>query len=220
MKIVILEPLAISDEKLNSCLKPLLQNGHDIQIFKDRTENPEELIKRGKRADILILTNIPLPKQVIEGCPNLKMISVAFSGVDHIDLAVCRQRNIVVCNASGYSTHSVAELTIGMMITLLRNILESNSQTRKRGTRNHLIGNELSHKTVGVIGTGNIGIEVTRLLRAFGCEVLGFSRSKRADFIQLGGKYTTLDDIIERVDIITLHLPLSPETKGMTIMMP
>ena len=103
------------------------------------------------------------------------MISVAFTGLDHIDLETCRQRGITVRNAAGYSTHAVAELAIGMMIAVYRKIVGGDAITRLGGDRKNFLGTELHQKTLGIIGTGAIGYQVARLGLAFGCRVIAYN---------------------------------------------
>ena len=114
MKIVMLESLAISRDLLANYTKPLEKSGHTFEAY-ERDDDPDTQIERCKDADILIIANMPLKGSVIESCPNLKFINVAFTGVDHVDLAAAEKMGIAVSNASGYSNDSVAELTICMM---------------------------------------------------------------------------------------------------------
>src|SRR5699024_8423339 len=111
MKIVILESLGISDETFDILSKPLIEKGHEILAFDDGKTDDETLKERIKDANILVLANTPLSGEVIDVAEQLKYISVAFTGFDHIDLEKCKEKGIQVSNAAGYSTHSVAELT-------------------------------------------------------------------------------------------------------------
>ena len=110
-------------------------------------------------------------------CKNLKMLSVAFTGVDHIALDACRANGVLVSNCAGYSTVAVADLVFGLIIDLYRNVVACNEVVRKEGTKNGLIGFELEGKKFGVIGTGAIGLRVAKIAQAFGCEVLAYSRT-------------------------------------------
>jgi D-3-phosphoglycerate dehydrogenase len=140
------------------------------------------------------------------------MISVAFAGVDHIAMELCRKKNIIVSNAAGYSNHAVAELTLGSAIVLYRNIIRSDSQTRKLSTREGFLGLELYGKVFGIIGAGQIGAEVAHLANAFGCKVLAYNRStKNIPNVE----FCNLDYLLEKSDIISLHIPLSKETKNL-----
>src|SRR5690554_5880543 len=123
MNIVILESLGISDEEFNKLTKPLTDNGHELVVYNDGKSDDATLKSRVKDAEILVLANMPLSSEVIEAADKLKYISVAFTGYDHIALDTCRAKGINVSNAAGYSTHSVTELTFGLILALLRNII-------------------------------------------------------------------------------------------------
>lgn len=212
MKIVLLEPIGIPATALKKLQNDFHENGHEFVSYKDRQADEKILIDRAKDADVLILSNIPLPGKVIKACPELKMISVAFAGVDHIDMATCNAQNIIVSNGGDYSSHAVAELTIGMAISLSRKFRKMEAALRDNATRNSFLGNELFGKTFGIVGTGSIGSEVAKLAHAFGCKILAYNRSKHpAKYI----KYTDLEDLLQNSDIVSLHIPLSKETEQM-----
>ncbi|MBQ5709212.1 MAG: hydroxyacid dehydrogenase, partial [Anaerotignum sp.] len=121
MKIVIIEPLGITPEKLAEATAEVKARGHEIVVYDTKEEDQDKLAERGKDADIIIIANQPFRKNVIEKCENLKLLSVAFTGVDHIDVDFCKEKGIRVCNAAGYSTNAVAELAFGLAISVLRN---------------------------------------------------------------------------------------------------
>lgn len=211
MKIVFAEPLGMCECILKAQTEALSQQGHTLLFYPDRNENEDILIERAQDADILVVSNIPLRKRFFESCPNLKMISVAFTGVDHIDLEECKKRGIVVCNAAGYSTQAVAELAIGMMIAVYRKIVGGDAITRICEDRQGILGSELHGKTVGIIGLGAIGQRVARLAHAFGCTVLGYNRSrKEVENVTQVDK----EQLLTRSDIISVHLPLTSETRN------
>lgn len=215
MNIAVIEPLGISQEKIKEISKSLDQHGCDFVYYDTRTEDIEELIERAKEADIVVLTNLPFRKEVIENCPELKMISVAFTGVDHVDIDVCKERGIDVCNSAGYSTNAVAELTFGLTIAVLRKIVSCDKVTRITGTRAGLLGSELYGKKFGIIGTGAIGLKVAGIAKAFGCELLAYSRTEKAEGIELGVQYVDLDTLLKESDIVSLHLPLNASTENL-----
>lgn len=215
MKINIVEPLSLDEDRLSSFICHLTDAGHEVLSYPERTTDPDELISRAEGADIVIIANCPFPSQVIDALPELKMLAVAFTGTDHIALDRCRAHGITVCNASGYSTVSVAELTIGLMIDLLRNITKLDPVTRAGGTKAGAIGSDLSGKTVGIIGTGSIGLHVAQLLNCFDVNLLGFSRTEKRAFTALGGKYVPLETLMAESDIITIHCPLNESTRGL-----
>ncbi|MBN2795022.1 MAG: hydroxyacid dehydrogenase [Clostridia bacterium] len=210
MKIVIMEPLGISKENLDTLLLPL--NSHNIQVYDTKASDDDEMIERAKDAEILIIANTPLPGNVISKCPHLKMISVAFVGIDHIDQEVCKKQNILISNAAGYCDDAVAELAIGLTLSVLRNIPRGDQYTRQLKTKDGIIGNELKGKTFGIIGTGAIGTRTAEIAKAFGCRIIGCNRTEKEAFKALGD-YTTLDNLLQTADIVSLHTPLTNETK-------
>lgn len=213
MKIVMLEPLAVSEDVINKLSTRLKEENHELVVYDTVTNDVEELKERAKGADALIIASNPLPGEVIRSVDELKFISVAFTGVDHVDLDACKEKDVKVSNAAGYSNQSVAELVIGMIIFKLRNIVECNEVIRQGKTKDGLVGYELAGKTVGIVGTGAIGLRVAEILKAFGCKILGNNRSHCQAGIDLGIEYVSLDDLLKESDIVTLHTPLTEETK-------
>lgn len=215
MLIHVIEPLAISQNKIDEMEKLFTDKGHNIRFYSDRNEDPGEIIKRSAKADVVVFGNLPFPAECVEALPRLKMIAVAFTGVDHVALEACRERGIGVCNASGYSTINVAELTIGLMIDLLRNITRLDLITRKGGTKDGFVGFDLSGKTVGIIGTGEIGKRVALLLKGFDCKIIAYNRGKIPTDNPLGIEYLSMEDLLKQSDIVTLHCPLNDSTRGL-----
>ena len=186
--------------------------GHELVFFGDRNENEEELIKRAEGADAIVVSNIPISKNFIDACPNLSMISVAFTGVDHIDMKACNERNILVSNAAGFSTESVAELTIGMILSVYRKIVGGDAMTRFGGDRGGFLGTELNGKTLGIIGAGEIGLRVAEIAKVFRCKVLAYSRSEKS---VEGLTFVDKETLLKESDIVSLHVPLNETTKGL-----
>lgn len=215
MKIVILQPLGISKEVLDQYKKRLENDGHTLVSYDTVPANGDEVLERTKDADILVPVNYPVPASVIDQCPDLKMISIAFTGFDHVDTEACRKKNVVVCNAAGYATDSVAELTFGLIIDVLRNVVPCNDVVRKQGTRQGLVGNELRGKTLGIVGTGAIGLRVAEIGKAFGCTLLGFNRTEKSEAKELGLAYVDLETLVKDSDIISVHTPFNKETENL-----
>lgn len=213
MEIVILESLGISDEELNVISKSLTDNGHKLVVYNDGKLDDETLKIRIKDAEILVLANTPLSGEVIDTAEKLKYISVAFTGYNHIDLEKCKEKGIKVSNAAGYSTNSVAEITFGLIISLLRNIVPLETIVRDGGTKNGYRQSDLKGKTLGVLGTGDIGGAVAELGLAFGCKVIAYNRSEKPALISKGVEYKSLDEVLKSSDIVTIHTPLTDETK-------
>ena len=212
MKLVIIEPLGVEDEKLLQMAKEALPESVEITYYNTRVADTDTLIERGKDADIIAVSNLPLNADVIRGCANLKMLAVAFTGVDHIAMDVCRERGITVCNCSGYSNAAVADLVFGMIVALYRNLPACGQAVRNGKTNDGLIGFELEGKKFGVVGTGAIGLKVAAVAQAFGCQVYAYSRTKK----EIPGiTYVDLDTLLAECDIVSLHTPLNDGTRGL-----
>lgn len=210
MNIVILEPIGLSKSDLELKFQHLKE--HNITIYETISSNESEMIERSASADILIIANSPLPESVISKCLNLKMISVAFVGIDHIAHDICKNRNILISNSANYCTYAVAELALGLTISVLRNIPRCDDATRAFSNKNGLVGHELYKKTFGIIGTGAIGTQVAKVALAFGCEVVAYSRRENKELIDLGIKYMTLESLMSSADVVSVHVPLTKET--------
>ena len=212
MKMVIIEPLGVEKERVLSMAVEALGDSVDIVYYDTKTTDTEELIERGKDAEIIVTANNPMNAEVIHGCKKLKLLSVAFTGVDHIAMDACREDGVTVCNCAGYSTAAVSDLVFGMLISLYRNIAACDKATRNGGTKDGLIGCELEGKKFGVVGTGAIGMNVAKIADAFGCGVYAYSRTvKDVPYIT----YVDLDTLMSTCDIISLHVPSNAQTKGM-----
>ena len=186
--------------------------GHEFIVYNDNAKSDDELANRLEDTDIAIITNKPLSANVIDKAKNLEMIDVAFTGVDHIDLDAVKENGITLLNASGYSDDSVAELVIGLTIAVMRKFNE-NRENIFDGQNNNLMGETIGGKKFGIIGTGNIGIKLIKILQAFDCEILAYSRTEKDEVKDLGVKYVELDTLLEQSDIISLHIPNNKETK-------
>lgn len=215
MKIVAVEPIGISQERAIQLAEIYAQKGHQFVVYPDRKEDAPTLIERMQGAEVVIVSNIPLRKEVLQECKDLKFLNVAFTGLDHIDQEYCKENNILIRNASGYATTAVAELAVGLMLDVYRKMTEFDLATRKLGTRNNILGRELRGKTVALIGTGAIGLATAKLLKAFGCKLIAYSRSERKEALELGIEYLSLEEAVKQADIISLHTPLTNETKNL-----
>ena len=213
MKIVLLESLGIPAELLKSYADKLEAKGHTFAAYEKNTDAQVQ-IDRVQDADVIMIANMPLKGEVIRACKNLKFINVAFTGVDHVDLAAAKEMGVKVSNASGYSTQSVAELALGMMLSLLRNVPQVEARCREGKDKTGLVGRELKGKTVGIVGLGKIGMNTARLCQAFGCRVIGTSPSHQSGEVE-GVSCMPLEDVLAQSDIVALHCPLTPSTRGM-----
>lgn len=212
MKISLIDPLLVDDKIIESHKEKIEKLGHEFQYFKKSASDDEKIIERLKDSDVAIITNNKFSKNVIENT-NLKLIDVAFTGFNHVDIEACNEKNIIVENASGYSDDSVAELVLGLTISLMRKFNE-NRKNMYEDESFKVIGQIIKGKTVGVVGTGKIGIRVIELFKAFGADILAYSRSEKDEVKNLGAKYVSLDELLKNSDIVTIHLPQNKETCG------
>lgn len=209
MKIVFLEPLGLTVEAVERACDELKKHGHEVVVYPDR--KPEKNIERAADADIVVESNMPLRKDFLDACPKLKMLSIAFTGLDHIDMEECKRRNIVVKNAAGYSTEAVAEETICMMIGLYRHVIENDRITRSCKGPSIAPGREIAGKTVGIIGMGAIGQRTAALAQAFGCKVIAWNRTPKQ--VQ-GVTFVDKEMLLKESDIVALHIALNDETRN------
>lgn len=193
----------------------------DVNIFDGELEafdtTPQEQVaERIADSDVVILNKIKLNESNLKDAKNLKLICVAATGYDNIDTEYCKEKGIAVCNVVGYSTQSVAQLTVSMALSLVMHQKEYNDFVRcgaytKSGVANRLSPTyyEVDGKVWGIVGLGNIGKQVAKVAKALGCKVLAFKRTPDEDYDCVG-----LAELMERSDIISVHLPASGETKG------
>lgn len=215
MKITLIEPLAISEELLIHYKEEMEKAGHEFTYYSDKSKTEEDFLARSKGADILMIANTPLPDCVLEQAENLKLINVAFTGFDHVNVKLAAEKGIRVCNAAGYSNTSVAELVVGMVINIYRMINEGNRATREGKTpADYYTGMEIKDKTVGIIGTGKIGLETARLFQAFGAKVIAASRTEKQAALDMGIRYMPLEELMKASDIVSLHLAMNEHTRG------
>lgn len=212
MKLVIIEPLGVEAGKLLTLAQEKLQDKVEIVYYDTRVTDTDTLVERAKDADILAFSNLPFKKEVLERCDKLKMISVAFTGVDHVAMDYCRERGILVCNCAGYSNTAVSELVFGLALSLYRNIIPCNEAVRQEKDKTGLVGLELEGKKFGVIGFGAIGARTAMLAKAFGCSVYAYNRSPKE---MEGVTMTDMDTILKECDIVSLHVPLNDSTRGL-----
>lgn len=214
MIIKLLEPLRVPRPLIDELATAIVEAGHDFVYYEEKTTDPQELAKRSEDADTVMIANNPYPKEAFQKAKNLKLINVAFTGVDHVDLAAAKEQGIQIANAAGYSNTAVAELVIGLTIDVLRKITFGNTSIREGEEVVLTQGNEIKGKTVGIIGTGSIGLETAKLFKAFGANLIGYNRSEKDEAKQLGIDYVSLDDLLKQSDIVSVHLPLNEQTKN------
>lgn len=196
----------ISDKISQSAIDLLKGNKIDFDYLPEISG--EELLKTIPQYHALIVrSRTKVTKEIILAGKNLKIIGRVGTGVDNIDVAICKQHKILIVNAPDANSQAVAELTLGLMLSLLRHIPKAAS-SMKDGLwlKKELGGSELSGKTVGIVGYGHIGKKVELLACSFGAHTLIYSRSH---------KTATLLELFAKSDIVTLHIAMTAETKAM-----
>lgn len=178
---------------------------------------PDEVAPRIRDAEVVILNKVRLNESNLADAAALRLICVAATGYDNIDVEYCRSRGIAVCNVLGYSTDSVAQLTVAMVLELMLHLPEMSGFVRsgaytESGVANRLspVFHELAGKTWGIVGAGNIGKKVARIADAFGCRVIVNRRKTDPDYPTVD-----LDTLCRESDIISVHTPLNAETRGL-----
>ncbi|MDO9508305.1 MAG: NAD(P)-dependent oxidoreductase [Thermovirgaceae bacterium] len=215
MRIVAFEPLGISDKRLADVAAPLIELGHSVVQHHDRVEDLMDMIQRAREADVLILVDQMLPGKIFEACPNIRMVSIASDFHEQIDVQKARAKMVPVSVISEYWTYSVAELTVSLLLAVMKRIFACYDAARGKQVEGCMEGHELFGKTVGIVGTGPTGFHVARILKAFGCELLGYSRNpKKEAEVWAGMQYVTIEELLSCSDVVSLHLALTPETEG------
>lgn len=210
MKILATDPIAAEGLDL------LSKQGYEVDYKPDIS--PDELLKIIGQYDALIVrSRTKVTREVIEAGENLKVIARAGVGVDNIDVAAATERRIPVVNAPASLTTSVAELTLGHMLSLARQIPRANAGMKAgKWEKKAFMGTELKGKTLGLVGIGRIGAEVCRLCQAFGMDVIAYDPYLTAEAIsKMGAEKVDLDDVLKRADYVSIHVPKTPETEGM-----
>lgn len=215
MKLAVLGPMGVSDETIKMLAAELIAGPVELKIHPDVGPTADAIIPLARDADVLIIAKLPLPTEVPAACPGLRLVCAGFTGLDEVDVAACRQHGVDVCNVPGYSTQAVAEFTLALMLAVLRKIVSADRIARSGGTFEGLLGRELSGRTVGIVGTGAIGIGVAKLLAGFECPLLCHSRRENPEMAALGAHHSPLDDLLRASDVVSLHLPLVPETTNL-----
>ncbi len=211
MKVVILDAKTLGDDIEFS----VFEKFGELKVYP--TTSPLQLNDRIKDADVIIVNKIKLDESNLPFAKKLKLICVTATGYDNIDINYCWKNEIGVCNVKGYSTDSVAQVTVSMALALSTRLYQfdryvKNGKYTLGGVQNHLkpYFNEITGKTWGIIGLGNIGRQVARLAAAFGMDVI-VNPHRAVD----GYNCVDLDYLCKKSDIISVHVPLTGETKGM-----
>ncbi|MBU0650970.1 phosphoglycerate dehydrogenase [bacterium] len=214
MKYKVLVSDSLSDKGLE-----ILKNEKDIEVTVKTDFTPEELKKEIKKYDaLLIRSGTKVTKEIIENADNLKVIGRAGVGVDNVDIPAASKKGIVVMNTPSGNTLSTAEQTITMLLSLARNIPQANaSMKKKEWERKAFMGVEVNSKVLGIVGFGRIGQEVAKRMKSFGMDIIAYDPFMPTETANsIGVKMTdNLDDIYKAADFITVHTPLTEETRDL-----
>lgn len=216
MKIVVLDGFAVNPGDLSW---DFLDKYGEARVY-DKTEDKDAAAVIGD-AEIVFTNRVHITPAVLDACPCIRYVSALGTGYDMIDVAACRSRGIEVCNVPGYSTMSVAQHAFTLMLSFfadldgLCGIVKAGKWTGMPGFRYQTVRfHELAGKTVGIYGCGAIGEAFGQMCRSFGMRVLGTRRSKRSGE-ENGIAYVTPDELLAESDVVSLHCPLTDETRSM-----
>lgn len=216
MKIVILDGHAVNPGDLSW---DFLNQFGDVTVY-ERTP-VEEVAKRIGNAEIALINKSPITAEVLDACPNLKLICVLATGYNVVDCAAAKARNIPVCNVPDYGTAAVAQFTFALLLDLCHKVAH-HAQTVRDGKWCDCPDfcywdtpqMELAGKTLGIIGFGRIGRAVGKIANAFGMKVIAYNRSQCEEGKAIGS-YVNLEELLTTSDVISLHCPLTSENTGL-----
>lgn len=216
MKIVILDGGCANP---GDCSWDELQNYGELSVY-DRTDKAD-LVARACDADIILTNKMTMREDVFSQLPQLKYVGVLATGYNTIDVEAAKKRNILVANVPAYSTNSVAQMTFAHILNIANRVdyyAVQNREGRWSESQDFCYWNtplhELTGKTIGIVGLGDIGCKVAAIARQFGMDVFALTSKNSAD-LPAGIQKTTFEGLLSVSDILTLHCPLNEETRGM-----
>jgi phosphoglycerate dehydrogenase-like enzyme len=212
--------IAVLDDYQNAALKSadwsVLRDRADIAVFQDHLANPDAVIERLQPFDVVCVMRerTPLPGNVIEHLPNLKLIASTGAVNASIDLAAASEHGIAVVH-TGYRSEPTIEFTWALILASARHIVTESNSVRSGGWQ-QTVGTDLRGKTLGVLGLGNVGSQVARIGTAFGMKLIAWSQNMTPEAAKAAGAIlVSKDQMFEQADILTIHLVLSSRTRGL-----
>ncbi|MGC8913260.1 MAG: 2-hydroxyacid dehydrogenase [Thermoplasmata archaeon] len=196
----------------------ILERECRIEMFpEERIPEKHEIIEGAKdKEGILCLLTDTIDKDVIDACPDLRVISTYSAGVNHIDVAYATKKGIIVTNAPSALTDATADLAFALLMAVARRIPEGDRFVRARKFKGWaptlMLGAEIYGKTLGIIGAGKIGTAVARRARGFSMRILYTSRKANPEMEAIGGVKVSIEELLQEADFVSLHVPLTPET--------
>jgi phosphoglycerate dehydrogenase-like enzyme len=188
----------------------------EVTVFTDHVSDPDAVVARLQPFDVLCVMRerTPLPRQILERLPRLKMIASTGPGNASIDQQAVRERNIHLTN-TGYRSTPTIELTWALILAVMRNLVGEASSVRAGGWQTS-VGQELSGKVLGVLGLGRIGSEIARIGAAFGMDIIAWSQNLTPERAQVAGATpVSKEELFARSDVLSIHLVLSERTRGL-----
>lgn len=218
MKLVILESYVMEPGDLDwSGLRALVP---DVTEYV-RTPY-DQIAQRIGDAELVVLNKCRMDEEILSKCPNLRWVGIIATGTDNLDLEACRRHGVSVANVPAYSTYSVAQMAFSLLLAICQCPERQDKALRDGYWQLEIPAGygilpqvELYGKTFGVCGYGNIGRQTARLARAFGMEVLVWTRTVRPEYAQDGVTFVDLDTLLTKSDIVSLHCPATPATRGL-----
>lgn len=192
-------------------------NRHQLHFLEARL-GPGTAQLSGDAAAVCAFVNDTLDRPVLETLKSngVRLIALRSAGFSHVDIVTAHDLGIAVARVPAYSPEAVAEHTVALILSLNRKIHRAYARIREGNfALDGLLGFDLKGRSIGIIGTGKIGLCLARIMRGFGCRVLGFDPRESPEFAELGGCYVELEDLLRESDIISLHCPLTPGTRHM-----
>jgi len=210
MKIVFLDALTLGNVDFDR-----FKNLGEVEIY-DVTPK-EKTLERVKKADIVVTNKVVIDKEIMDKS-NIKFIQIAATGMNNVDLEYAKKKGIIVKNVAGYSTNSVIQHTFALVLGLLNKVCYFDEYTRKEYPHSKIFTHiqnwfEINGKTWGIIGLGEIGRGVAKLAKSFGAEVVYYSTSGKNQNREY--KRVTLEELLKKSDIISIHAPLNKDTKNL-----
>ena len=208
------EPPALAGTPLEARARALAQR---VEWHVTRPAGDAEVIDRIREADVVIniRSSVQFPRNVLEACPNLKLLSVWGTGVDHVDLDAAAELGITVSNTPGYGAPYVSEHALALALAVSRRIVSGDRRIREGGWTEGFI-DELYNKTLGVVGTGAIGRRMIQLGRGIGMKVIAWTFNPSPErAAEYGVEFVALEELLRQSDVVSLHVALTPQSQGL-----
>lgn len=213
MKVAVFSSKSYDREFLDSA-NAAANAGHELSYFEVKLDLQSAVLAAGHEA-VCAFVNDQLDRNVLEklAAQDTKLVALRSAGFNHVDLAAAYDLDIRVGRVPAYSPQAVAEHTVALILSLNRKIHKAYARVREGNfALEGLLGFDLSGRSVGIVGTGKIGLCMARIMRGFGCQLLAFDPHPDPELEELGGRYVELSELLSSSDIISLHCPLNPAT--------